>query len=36
MLNIKDHHIADKAIKLTKKYFNDFDKTVQRLQLVVL
>ena len=36
MLRIKDHHIADEIIKLIKKYFNDFDKIVQRLQLVVL
>ena len=36
MLSVKNHHVTDEAIKLTKKYFNDFDKTVQRLQLIVL
>ena len=35
MLNVRNYHIADKAVKLAKKYFNDFDKIVQRLQLVV-
>ena len=35
MLNVKDHHITDKAVKLAKKYFNNFDKTIQRLQLVM-
>ena len=35
ILNIKDHYVIDKAIKLAKKYFNDFDKIIQRLQFTV-
>ena len=36
MLSIKYYHVIDDAVKLTKKFFNDFDKIVQWLQLVVL
>ena len=32
----KNYHLADEAIKLTKNYFNNFDKTVQRIYFNVL
>ena len=35
-MNIRNYHVTDEAIKLVKKYFNEFDKIVQRLQFVML
>ena len=35
-MNVRNHYVIDETVKLTKKYFNEFDKIVQRLQLVVL
>ena len=35
MLEIKDHHIANKTVKLVKKYSINFEKIIKRLQLTV-
>ena len=35
MLEIRNHHIADEAVKLIKKYFINFKKIMKRLQLTV-
>ena len=36
MLEIKDHHVANEAVKLVKKYSINFEKIMKRLQLTVL
>ena len=36
MFEIRDHHIANKIVKLIKKYFINFEKIMKRLQLTVL
>ena len=36
MLKIKNHHVANEAVKLVKKYFINFEKIMKRLQLTVL
>ena len=35
MLEIRNHHIANEAVKLVKKYFINFEKIIKRLQLTV-
>ena len=35
MFEVKDHHVADEAVKLVKKYFINFEKIMKRLQLTV-
>ena len=32
MMNIKSCHIEEKTIKLTKKYFNEYEKAVKLMQ----
>ena len=36
MFEIKNHHFVDENIKLTKRYSNDLQKAVQRLQLTMI
>ena len=36
MTNIKSRYIKEKTIKLTKKYFNEYKKTVKLMQQTVL
>ena len=36
MLEIKNHHVANEAVKLVKKYSINFEKIMKRLQLTVL
>ena len=36
MTNIKSRHIEKKTVKLTKKYFNDYEKTVKLMQQTIL
>ena len=35
MLEIRNHHVANEAVKLVKKYFINFEKIIKRLQLTV-
>ena len=35
MFEVKDHHVADEAVKLVKKYFINFKKIMKKLQLTV-
>ena len=35
MLKIRNHHVADEAVKLVKKYFINFEKIMKRLQLTI-
>ena len=35
MLEIKNHHVANEIVKLVKKYFIDFEKSMKRLQLTI-
>ena len=35
MLEIRDHHVANKIVKLVKKYSIDFEKVMKRLQLTI-
>ena len=36
MLNIKLRHVNDKAIKLTKRYLNEYKKIVKLMQQAIL
>ena len=36
MMNIKSRHIEEETIKLTKKYFNEYEKAVELMQQTVL
>ena len=36
MFEIKDHYVANEAVKFIKKYFINFEKIIKRLQLTVL
>ena len=36
MSGVRDHHVDAETAKLAKKPFDDFDKSVQRLQLAVI
>ena len=36
MTNIKSRHIEEKTIKLTKKYFNEYEKAVELMQQTIL
>ena len=36
MLKIRNYHIANKTVKLVKKYFINFEKIIKKLQLTVL
>ena len=35
MLEVKNHHVANEAVKLVKKYFINFEKVMKRLQLTI-
>ena len=34
--SIKSRHIEEKTIKLTKKYFNEYEKAVKLIQQIIL
>ena len=36
IMNIKSRYIKEKTIKLTKKYFNEYKKTIKLMQLIIL
>ena len=36
MTNIKSRHIEKETVKLTKKYFNDYEKAVKLMQQTIL
>ena len=36
MTSIKSHYIEEKTVKLTKKYFNEYEKAVKLMQQTVL
>ena len=36
MTNIKSRYIEEKTIKLTKKYFNEYEKAVKLMQQIIL
>ena len=36
MLEVKNHHVANEIVKLIKKYFNNLEKIMKKLQLTVL
>ena len=36
MTSIKSRYIEEETIKLTKKYFNEYKKTIKLMQLIVL
>ena len=36
MLGVRNHHVANKIVKLIKKYFINFKKIMEKLQLTVL
>ena len=36
MTNIKSRHIKEETVKLTKKYFNDYEKAVKLMQQTIL
>ena len=36
MIEIKNHHFVDEDVKLTKRYSNDSQKIVQKLQLTMI
>ena len=35
MLEIKNHHVANKIVKLVKQYFINFEKIMKKLQLII-
>ena len=36
MMNIKSRYIEEETIKLTKKYFNEYEKAVELMQQTIL